>query len=955
MLTLSLALIIKNELKTIEKTLASALPYVDEVVIGLDEASSDGTEELLQKYPQYKVIRTTLTKDLADKTGGFAKARNQTIAATTGDWVLMLDGHELLEILPDHTLKQVIADAEKQGSDAVYAKVWSEVQNGVPALILDQIRLFKRHIRYERENHSVPNAKNTFTTKDYKVLHLRKEQDPTACRERRKQADNTNEIGLKKALAKDPFDRRSIFYLGNTYRDRKEWANAIAQYERYIALGSNFKEELYYAYYYAATCYQALHQNDQAIVRAQQATELMPQMAEAFYLLGEIYYYQQQNEQAMFWLEKCCELDIPDVRMFVYPPIYMIKRYDILSMVYHRLGMIDKARETILKALKNDPNNERFLRNLSWWSGTPVVTAAAVPSTQEGNPDVSKGNTAVDYSKYKIHIVATGWNCAWNIDTLVASIKQQPGNWTLHLLDDGSDDDTAERLRVYEGGNIRCYYEKENLGAALRRYQVIHPLEPTSVIVLVGLDDALLPGALESILREYDQGMWHTYSNWKNQHGKIFPESLLDLPNELHQTRDYRRQKNKQGTGCQSFYKWLFDKIPEEDFKVDGQWEKTATDVELMSSMLEMCGKEHTGVVRQPTHLYNQSLPHNSQKRFGQEYKNKIRDQIAARPKRDPVFTNPYGAHTNTSGILILDQPAFSLAPHLTDAPDVYITQNTASMRRDSISTLSRYKTIFLDFCDDRAVSTIKRIAILAGKKPRVVVRVHAYEVHSRLVTRVPWREVDTIIFVSEYYKNLFTNIVGPLETTKTLVIPNVINLKRFHISDIPQNPKNVAVLSSISPKKGATLLGLIAASFPDYSFEVGGQFQDERARLYLENLNLPNLHFHGQVDSAEFLKGKKFLLSTSCLESFGMAIAEAMASGVTPLILKFPGVENLWDPKTVYTSIQDLSKLLQGAASGEDIYNPQYLREWVMNKYPFDRTVSALRTIILGEPNETR
>ena len=110
------------------------------------------------------------------------------------------------------------------------------------------------------------------------------------------------------------------------------------------------------------------------------------------------------------------------------------------------------------------------------------------------------------------------------------------------MLDDGSTDGTADKLREYAGDRIFCYYEKENMGAALRRYQVIHPLEPDSIIITCGLDDALMPGAVERIQEEYTKGMWTTVSNCINQHGELPADWALNIPENIHKNREYRKK-----------------------------------------------------------------------------------------------------------------------------------------------------------------------------------------------------------------------------------------------------------------------------------------------------------------------------------------------------------------------------------------------------------------------------
>lgn len=89
-------------------------------------------------------------------------------------------------------------------------------------------------------------------------------------------------------------------------------------------------------------------------------------MAEAYYYLGDLAYKQQLFCEAQVWLEKCVQMPIPVCRMFVNPSVYLVARYDLLSMVYNHLGQYEDAIEQAEKALEA-AKNERIENNISSW------------------------------------------------------------------------------------------------------------------------------------------------------------------------------------------------------------------------------------------------------------------------------------------------------------------------------------------------------------------------------------------------------------------------------------------------------------------------------------------------------------------------------------------------------------------------------------------------------------
>jgi glycosyltransferase involved in cell wall biosynthesis len=85
---LSLCAIALNEQRLIGALLESVYGLADEIVLGLDTRSEDATEDIGHLYGA-KIIPVVWQDD-------FSYARNLTLDAATGDWVLVLDADERL-------------------------------------------------------------------------------------------------------------------------------------------------------------------------------------------------------------------------------------------------------------------------------------------------------------------------------------------------------------------------------------------------------------------------------------------------------------------------------------------------------------------------------------------------------------------------------------------------------------------------------------------------------------------------------------------------------------------------------------------------------------------------------------------------------------------------------------------------------------------------------------------
>lgn len=261
-------------------------------------------------------------------------------------------------------------------------------------------------------------------------------------------------------------------------------------------------------------------------------------------------------------------------------------------------------------------------------------------------------------------IISTGYNCAEFVKKNYASVLAQTyTNWKLVMISDGSTDGTHEeifkllpdklrtehnRQRMINGISIenqtgtkafRCY--PENLGAAFRRWHSIKKHATTGdVVVLLGMDDELMPNALSRIRQEYDAGKWMTYGNWQNQYGDtlhtIDPHFPLEFDDYTHATRNYRQVKYR-STAPNTFRKELFDKIRESDLKnphPQGGWIMQTTESPVMFACLEMCGKDRIGLIKEPIYKYNmRSGGQMAKNRLGRENQERIYKHVTQLPK----------------------------------------------------------------------------------------------------------------------------------------------------------------------------------------------------------------------------------------------------------------------------------------------------------------------------------
>jgi glycosyltransferase involved in cell wall biosynthesis len=105
-MTISLCMIVKDEAATLDRCLASVAEVVDEIIV-VDTGSVDATQAIAARH-NARVYTIDWPQD-------FSVARNISLSYATGDWVLVLDGDEVLDKAAGQQLKQLAQSASIPG------------------------------------------------------------------------------------------------------------------------------------------------------------------------------------------------------------------------------------------------------------------------------------------------------------------------------------------------------------------------------------------------------------------------------------------------------------------------------------------------------------------------------------------------------------------------------------------------------------------------------------------------------------------------------------------------------------------------------------------------------------------------------------------------------------------------------------------------------------------------
>lgn len=286
MIKVSANIIVKNEIKNIEKCINSIRPYCNEIVI-VDTGSTDGTLEFLKECKGIKLYEKKWNDHFADM-------RNYAKSKCTGDWILVIDGDETLQSfnIPSYECDYFICNVAMK----------SELGH---RLIFPSIRMFRNlpEIKYEGKRHAVI---------DYTVLGLRKGTadivfyHPKISRKELTEKMIKNLEIHKEQLITEPDNEMNYYNLMRTYFYLNDWNKAIEYGE--LALSSKINRQLK-----AVTCillYLALcNQNRQeyGIQFLSLSIQLIPKQVLTRYLL---YKFFKQIKQTKLMKETWEEMDL---------------------------------------------------------------------------------------------------------------------------------------------------------------------------------------------------------------------------------------------------------------------------------------------------------------------------------------------------------------------------------------------------------------------------------------------------------------------------------------------------------------------------------------------------------------------------------------------------------------------------------------------------------------------
>lgn len=363
---LGFAMIAKDAEQTIGRCLDSIQPLAQQIVVCVDERTTDKTARIAKRYgAEVHSVKVSDWHECAMHgrvlAQHFARARNESFshldpALKWWAWIdsddILKGGEHLLDILgslPDDMV----------GLWAPYH--YSTMQSGAATnTLFHRERFFRSAVgwKWEYRVHEVatPSRPGPWVLANEVAMYHQEGAHKTESSALR------NLLLLEIDYEEDPTASRTLFYLGNQYFAMGEWGSAIAWYER---LGRLTEQGHYVNPYelWQSRCYQAMaFQKMGDFQMAQQACfaaiDSMPGHPEPYYILASVYTLMGQPDKAVYWTKHGREQPEPPFFVFKNPLDYTFNNRLQMSDALAQMGKVAEAREELEQAhaALSDPN-----------------------------------------------------------------------------------------------------------------------------------------------------------------------------------------------------------------------------------------------------------------------------------------------------------------------------------------------------------------------------------------------------------------------------------------------------------------------------------------------------------------------------------------------------------------------------------------------------------------------
>ncbi len=332
MQTLSLAMIVKDEARTLERILDSARTFCDELVV-VDTGSTDDTVGIAQRCGA-RVFHFAWVDD-------FSAARNFAFAQCTQDWIIWLDADDTLS----EAARTGLGDLKetvlcRKDIDAVC------LPYRAGRIVMSRERILRRSagFRWTAPVHEVITVPaGRFVVQSEPVVEHAAHPDNLL----RKKDRN---LKILERWHESASDLRLLYLYGSELLDHGRPAQASAVFESYLARRAPTEDvgERYWVMMKLADALKAQERYQEGLRWCAEAIQLDGRRGEAYCMMGFLFYEQALWDRAWPCFVAAASLEPPATEKVALPDFYDAMPRRFLALCFERLGRPEALRKRLV-------------------------------------------------------------------------------------------------------------------------------------------------------------------------------------------------------------------------------------------------------------------------------------------------------------------------------------------------------------------------------------------------------------------------------------------------------------------------------------------------------------------------------------------------------------------------------------------------------------------------------
>jgi glycosyltransferase involved in cell wall biosynthesis len=357
---ISLCMIVKNEEKFLPDCLQSVQGVVDEIIL-VDTGSTDATIEIATKFGA-KIIHHKWKND-------FAEARNVSLKAATGEWILMLDADESLDLDDRKHIRPYIEQTKSPMLALELINYHGEEKDEHKTFTMAQSRLFRNHLDLYFENsiHETINLNNRDFDVDaiphipVRIHHMGYLAPITKIKKKNERNMRLLHEEIKK---KDHSPWMEYHLAGEYYRQQK--FDIAFQYCNECIMGFLISKlmppSLVYNLKYS--CLVSTRSFKETLKSIDKAIQLFPDYVDLHFYKGISLYYEEMYNEAILTFDHCLSLGDKNLKYLVMSGTGTYQALYFQALCFKKQGNDEKCRELLEEAIRIYPAYEEALQEL---------------------------------------------------------------------------------------------------------------------------------------------------------------------------------------------------------------------------------------------------------------------------------------------------------------------------------------------------------------------------------------------------------------------------------------------------------------------------------------------------------------------------------------------------------------------------------------------------------------